>query len=424
MKKEKHTIENLKGHLKTIFMCGIYDHNGEKYDSIEDMCKKYHMTYDDFYKRAVLNRQLKWTLKQILETPVRKKKVVYDHKGNVYRSFNALSTAYGLSTSSVKYRLNKGMTLEEALTTPSQKKGMKVLDHLGNEFDSVILMCQAYGVTMGEYDARRKQGFSVREALTTKSLNISIDDYGNIYENVNKLAEACNINAGTYKTYHRLGYSVEDMKVIEFYRDHADIFGRVKINWLREKGLIGKGTFGKTGIELELAIALKMLKLEIKEIEIPTSLTLGNLKLSGIYEDGKLISMFSLDTNSHFIPNSKEDNVFKKTEYKNIVDTTYLKEFNVPIIRIRFTQVGNIYSILKEALSHLDLCKKQHNPRLTNKEYWSIRQDFDEVSFVASEKTLDEAVLKLEKVDVFFPERFKKAQKSLLECAVKKFVEI
>ena len=46
-----------------------------------------------------------------------------EYKGKVYRSFNYLCRCFRRERSSVEYRLEHGMTLEQAIKTPKKANG-------------------------------------------------------------------------------------------------------------------------------------------------------------------------------------------------------------------------------------------------------------------------------------------------------------
>ena len=69
---------------------------------------------------------------------------------------------YGISRQLYSNRRRKGWSVEEALTTPIEKK---VTDHLGNSYQSISEMCHEYGIKRQTYSNRRRKGWSIEEAL-------------------------------------------------------------------------------------------------------------------------------------------------------------------------------------------------------------------------------------------------------------------
>lgn len=92
-----------------------------------------------------------------------------DYLGNEYPTIAAMCAHYGMNPTTYINRVTRGMTVEEALTTPAVKRNQPKpsRDHLGNEYPSMKAMCEAWGQDYNKYLRRRKAGWSVEKALTT-----------------------------------------------------------------------------------------------------------------------------------------------------------------------------------------------------------------------------------------------------------------
>ncbi len=144
----------------------VTDYKGEHYTSVKKMCEAYGVNQGTYYSR--LNKGM--TMEQALSVnPVRHQGrptvEVTDHKGQTFPSVKAMCDAYGVNYCTYRQRLGNGASLEEALTTPRGRKG-STMDHLGNTYETVKDMCDAYGVSLSTYRARVRQGLSLEEALT------------------------------------------------------------------------------------------------------------------------------------------------------------------------------------------------------------------------------------------------------------------
>ena len=100
--------------------------------------------------------------------------IVKDHKGNVYPSMSAMAAAWGVKNRTLHGRLDRGWTVEQALTTPADnfkpkhKHRKAWTDHKGNEYSSLPEMCAAYGITEKLFQGRvRNCGWDLERALTT-----------------------------------------------------------------------------------------------------------------------------------------------------------------------------------------------------------------------------------------------------------------
>lgn len=98
------------------------DHLNNTFVSEKDMCKAYKVPYHIF-KDRYYRRQ--WSLKRALLTPISKEKkryqAVYDHKGNKFDSLYELCKEYCITVSLYNSRLNEGWPLEKILTTPPKR---------------------------------------------------------------------------------------------------------------------------------------------------------------------------------------------------------------------------------------------------------------------------------------------------------------
>ena len=145
------------------------DHLGNTFLSITAMCKHYGISPDTFNKRR---NEKQMSIEEALTTPVEKRQTgsCKDHLGNVFPSKKAMYKHYGISKKTYVNRIEKRhMSLKAALTTPLEKTPNELCkDHLGNEFPSVKAMCKHYGISPTTFrDRRNKKHMSIKDALTT-----------------------------------------------------------------------------------------------------------------------------------------------------------------------------------------------------------------------------------------------------------------
>jgi len=100
--------------------------------------------------------------------------VVVEIDGRVYSSYSKLADAYGIPVKQLHKRYKKlGWTLEQALNLapPPEKPSnhADVVDIDGVQYPSVLAACQAYSISVSAVNRRRKQGMSLTEAITTPS---------------------------------------------------------------------------------------------------------------------------------------------------------------------------------------------------------------------------------------------------------------
>ena len=145
-----------------------------------------------------------------------------DHNGVEYESFSAMCKAYGLPNTTVKNRLARNWSLEEALTIPNESTGRKKNyakeweDHLGNKYNSVREMCENYGISEKVFWSRKRLlKWPLKKILTTPlkdipETSIEITDHlGNTFRSISDLCRYHKIGLSTFRERRKLGWSIE-----------------------------------------------------------------------------------------------------------------------------------------------------------------------------------------------------------------------
>lgn len=145
----------------------ITDHQGRKFKSCTEMCEFWGVDLENYNCRV---HSLKWSKERALTTPVknriRLKLPTVDHKGRAFESFEQLARHYAMCPDTLKHRLKKGMTLEQALTTPARRgQHVQCKDHLGNVYYTFTDMCEFWGTKYSTFVSRLNRGLSVEECL-------------------------------------------------------------------------------------------------------------------------------------------------------------------------------------------------------------------------------------------------------------------
>lgn len=135
--------------------------NNKHYKSINAAAKALNIPSATVYERIYLQKmsiQDALTVKRKLASTFSK-----DHKGNIYQSLKSMCEAWKTNASRVAYRLNKGWSIEQALTVPV--KGT-CKDHLGNVYANYHEMCKVYNIKVSVFVSRKKKGWTLEQALT------------------------------------------------------------------------------------------------------------------------------------------------------------------------------------------------------------------------------------------------------------------
>ena len=128
-------------------------------------------------------------------------------------SINQISLKHGISPSTVKARMKKGLTLEEAVSL--EVKNKECIDHLGNKYKNITDMCNHYNITTDTYYYRIKAGWSIENALlakkSEKALGITCQDHlGTVYSSKSEMCKKYGINRCTFNQRIKNGWSLED----------------------------------------------------------------------------------------------------------------------------------------------------------------------------------------------------------------------
>ena len=140
-----------------------------------------------------------------------------DHLGNEFRCVTDMCKFHNISYETFIYRMDKGWSIEDALTTPESTKFKRIKDHLGNEFDSERDMCKHYGASYSKFRKRKGRGKSIEECLRVKTneiegKGIKIEDHlGNKFKSKRSLCRHWKINYYVFIARERRGWSMKDI---------------------------------------------------------------------------------------------------------------------------------------------------------------------------------------------------------------------
>lgn len=138
----------------------VRDPHGVEFKSFNQMCIHYGTT-----QRTVKERLSKgWTLEDALTKFNQTNHPCIDHLGNRYASVKAMLITYGINASVFRYRKQKGWDLKRILETPYRVNAC--VDHLGNKFPSRTAMCEFYKIPRREFYKRLAEHWSLKDALT------------------------------------------------------------------------------------------------------------------------------------------------------------------------------------------------------------------------------------------------------------------
>lgn len=156
----------------------ITDHQGRKFKTCTEMCDFWGVDLENYNCRV---HSLKWTKERALTTPVKTRRKMKlpttDHKGRTFESFEQLARHYAMCPDTLKHRLKKGMSLEQALTMPVRRgQHVQCKDHLGTVYYTFTDMCDHWGVKFSTFISRLNRGLSIEECLKKGRIAVRLSD--------------------------------------------------------------------------------------------------------------------------------------------------------------------------------------------------------------------------------------------------------
>lgn len=102
-----------------------YDHLGQEFDSLQEMCNHWGISYQIYSSRI---RRHKWSVEKALTTPIANNKCqpIIDPNGVWWESTAKMCQAWNIDEKTFKHRINSGKyEMLDALTMPPQNGGKK-----------------------------------------------------------------------------------------------------------------------------------------------------------------------------------------------------------------------------------------------------------------------------------------------------------
>lgn len=154
------------------------DHLGNEFPTMCAMCEHWGISKVVFTSRI---RQ-GWDTERALTEPVlkrrKKSKPCYDHLGNEFRNVMEMCKHYGVMRTAFYERLHEGHSLEEALSST-----IRCHDHTGREFENLGDMYNYWNVSSNIYKKRIAQGWTLEQALTHQTTPVQ-DHLGSTFKDL------------------------------------------------------------------------------------------------------------------------------------------------------------------------------------------------------------------------------------------------
>lgn len=147
----------------------VYDHTGIGYKSVEAMCRAWGVTSSVYRDRLNNGSTLEDALTRRTKSGYGCRKCI-DTEGNEYRSISEMCREHGVNKSAYYSRIQSGCSIDEALTKGRlvRIKKDRYIDHEGNKYSSIKEMCSAWGISCGAYRYRVSKGMNIEQVLTSE----------------------------------------------------------------------------------------------------------------------------------------------------------------------------------------------------------------------------------------------------------------
>lgn len=179
------------------------DHLGNRFEKTIDMCKFYGIKYSTFKRR--IDRG--YSLQDALTLDIQKRNpIITDHNGNTFNTQEEMCNHYGIDGTIFKQRLCAGKTIQEALETPIRPC---IYDHEGNEFSSISEMCKYHNVSISAFENRQKNGYPLHVCLYQGTTTPCKDHLGNIYANKTEMCKYYGVNVRTFDLRKKKGLPLD-----------------------------------------------------------------------------------------------------------------------------------------------------------------------------------------------------------------------
>lgn len=140
---------------------------------------------------------------------------IFNYKGKVYYSFQELSEGVGVPEGTLRKRLKKGMSVEEAVEAPRNQivKNREVISYKGKTYkmwSEFLEENPLFKRARSSIQQRRERGMSIEEALEDYAKkNFVTDHKGNVYRNNTERSLEYGLNPTTVRNRLMLGWSLE-----------------------------------------------------------------------------------------------------------------------------------------------------------------------------------------------------------------------
>ena len=212
-------VQSLKPSKKRVSVASTHyqvtDHTGKTFKSQAEMAVYYGIAPGLYAKR--ISRGM--SMEEALTTPLRIKREKFYINGKKFDSKKELCDYYKISTDKFNKYVDLGLTAEEIVSkyTDSDKRISLRYDHKGNRFLSFQDMLEHYNITVSAYYQRMgKLGWTLQETLETpiggseRITKECLDHLGNKFSSIKEMLRAHNQKKTVFDNRYKRGWSLAD----------------------------------------------------------------------------------------------------------------------------------------------------------------------------------------------------------------------
>tara|TARA_B100000925_G_scaffold272061_1_gene235729 strand:+ start:72 stop:1430 length:1359 start_codon:yes stop_codon:yes gene_type:complete len=311
---------------------GSFKIEGKEYPNLRLIAKEYDINENTLYQRFHRGKRddelIPLNKRKNYIKPIKKINYRYEVEGKGFKSYDELSKHYGVKVVTIRTRLKRGLSLEEALgivktpdlrykknntkkTTRSVKDVDLVVD--GIKYDSISQLAKSFGLE--PYVVRNRiidYGYTAEEAVKKPLKGKSINVKGKEFSSIAEAARYFNKSAGTIQANLKRGLTVDEAFGFEKRRTSRTVL----YDWNGKKYTIKELT-KLLSKEYKIPQSILFSRIYQNKLSIEEAISLGSEKVvsSGRYNltilkrDPELANK---DTELYFVLIEKESKIFYK----------------------------------------------------------------------------------------------------------------
>jgi len=348
-----------------------FDHFGNEYASEASMCQHYHISKCTYRRRISQGMSVRDALTMPPKTTNKKKSVLYN--GQRYASLDELCTAKNININTVRQRINRGHSIEEAIDN--------ILHNTSND-SSIKKLCSINNISYSLVRSRLSRGHSIEDALSMPVYprkKVVTDHNGKVFPSIKKMCDEYKVQYKMFNKRIERGWSLQEALTIPSHMHIgeyrvAECLKRHNVTFYHDCTI--KTIFKELHVDVDWNDFLTALQEDLSERGIEwTKQRIARLRPDFVlYENNGITGVIEFDGIQH----QKIVEYFFKTleDFMRRLNADFIKQslweyMNIPMLHIRHDQIDMIDEIVEDFLVHPNEYITNHNPFLDEYEYYA-----------------------------------------------------